>query len=89
MVTALHTAEEVILYIYFFLSTAYSDIQQFYFYSMNIYYLSKYAGEKKWISRKNRNVCSLLKFDKVVLEEIKKAKKKRGGGESQKCPNIF
>ena len=47
MVTTLHTAEKIrdILHL-FLLSTAYLDIQQFYYYSTNIYYLSEYAGKK-------------------------------------------
>lgn len=66
------------------LSTAHSDIQQFYFYSRNIYYLSKYVG-KKYISRRNRNICSLVKFDNIVLEKSKKCVWRT---KSQQCPNI-
>lgn len=42
---------------------------------MNIYSLSKYVGKKKkyiYISRRNRNICSLVKFDNVVLEKKQK-----------------
>jgi len=60
--TTVHVTEDTILYSY--LLPQHTDIQQFYFLSANIYYLSKYAGEKGNYFHENRNICRPVKFEK-------------------------